>query len=282
VAEDGRIHSNWRQNIAATGRLSSIDPNLQNIPIRTELGSQVRKAFVPEKKGDLILSADYSQIELRILAHYCQDAVLLKAFRDSRDIHRETAATIFGVKPEKVSPEQRSRAKVINFGVLYGMGPFRISREFKVPMSEAKDFIARYFERFPKVAELLESFKEETRKKGYITTLTGRRRYIPEINSANRVLRESGDRTAVNLPIQGSAADLIKKAMLDVAAMLEKKKARSRMLLQVHDELVFEMAKEEASWLPKEVSRLMENAMKLKCPLEVGLGQGRSWYEAKG
>jgi len=185
------------------------------------------------------------------------------------------------VAPDKVTSEMRSRAKVINFGVLYGMGPFRISREFKVPMSEAKDFIARYFERFPKVGALLEEFKEQTRKQGYITTLTGRRRYIPEINSANRVLRESGDRTAVNLPIQGSAADLIKKAMLDVAAMLEKKKARSKMLLQVHDELVFEMAKEEASWLPKEVAKLMENAMKLKCPLEVGLGQGRSWYEAK-
>ena len=280
--KDQRLHTTWNQNVAATGRLSSTDPNLQNIPIRTELGQQIRKAFVPQKKGDLILSADYSQIELRILAHYCQDEVLLKAFQNGRDIHNETAARIFGVAPDKVDATMRSRAKVINFGVLYGMGPFRISREFHVPMSEAKDFIEQYFARFPKVAAFLESCKEDTRKRGYGVTLLGRRRYIPEINSANRVLRESGERTATNLPIQGSAADLIKKAMLDVENMLLRKKARSRMLLQVHDELVFEMAKEEASWLPKEVSRLMENAMKLKAPLKVGLGQGKNWYDAKG
>jgi len=277
---DKRIHSNWRQNIAATGRLSSVDPNLQNIPIRTEIGREVRKAFIPGKKGDLILAADYSQIELRILAHYCQDAVLIKAFKDGLDIHRETAATIFGVKPEKVDSEMRNRAKVINFGVLYGMGPFRISREFKIPMSEAKQFIAQYFDRFPTVAAFLEQCKETARKQGYVTTLMGRRRYIPEVNSQNRVLREAGERIATNLPIQGSAADLIKKAMLEVEALLLKKKARSRMLLQVHDELVFEMAKEE-TWLPAEVSRIMENAMKLKAPLKVGLGQGKSWYDAK-
>jgi DNA polymerase-1 len=281
-SKDQRLHTTWNQNVAATGRLSSTDPNLQNIPIRTELGQQVRKAFVPQKKGDLILSADYSQIELRILAHYCQDEVLLKAFQSGRDIHRETAARIFGVKPENVDAGMRSRAKVINFGVLYGMGPFRISREFHVSMAEAKDFIEQYFARFPKVAEFLEDCKTSTRKLGYGTTLLGRRRYIPEINSANRNLRESGERTATNLPIQGSAADLIKKAMLDVEALLIKKKARSRMLLQVHDELVFEMAKEEASWLPESVAGLMENAMKLKAPLKVGLGQGKSWYDAKG
>jgi DNA polymerase-1 len=280
-ATDKRLHTTWNQNIAATGRLSSTDPNLQNIPIRTELGQKVRKAFVPQKKGDLILAADYSQIELRILAHYCQDAVLLKAFKDNLDIHRETAAKIFGVKAEKVDAEMRNRAKVINFGILYGMGPFRISREFKIPMSEAKNFIEQYFDRFPSVAAFLEKCKEDTRRQGYITTLLGRRRYIPEINSANRVLRESGERTATNLPIQGSAADLIKKAMLDVEQLLQKRKARSRMLLQVHDELVFEMAGEDASWLPGEVSRLMENAMKLKAPLKVGLGQGKSWYDAK-
>ena len=280
--KDHRVHTTWNQNVAATGRLSSTDPNLQNIPNRTEIGQQVRKAFITHKKGDLILSADYSQIELRILAHYCHDELLLKAFQNGRDIHRETAAKIFGVSPDKVDATMRSRAKVINFGVLYGMGPFRISREFQIPMSEAKSFIEQYFSSFPKVAAFLEECKEGTRKNGYATTLMGRRRYIPEINSANRVLRESGERTAMNLPIQGSAADLIKKAMLDVEALLIRKKARSRMLLQVHDELVFEMAKEEAAWLPKEVSRLMENAMKLKAPLEVGLGQGKSWYDAKG
>ncbi|MES2200826.1 MAG: DNA polymerase I [candidate division FCPU426 bacterium] len=279
--KDHRLHSTWNQNVAATGRLSSTDPNLQNIPIRTGLGATIRKAFVPDKKGDLILSADYSQIELRILAHYCQDAVLLKAFKDGLDIHTQTASTIFGVRPEKVDAEMRRKAKVINFGVLYGMGPFRISREFHVSMGEAKDFIAQYFAGFPKVAAFLEQCKEDTRKLGYGSTLMGRRRYIPEINSANRVLRESGERTAMNLPIQGSAADLIKKAMLDVDQMLQKKKARSRMLLQVHDELVFEMAAEEKSWLPGQVVHLMENAMKLKAPLKVECGQGKTWFEAK-
>lgn len=281
VAKDGRVHSHWNQTVAATGRLSSQDPNLQNIPMRTEWGRRIRKAFVPGKRGDLILAADYSQIELRVLAHYCGDPVLKKAFQTGRDIHTETAARMFNVKPEDVTKEMRSRAKVINFGVLYGMGAFRISREFGTSVREGKSFLDDYFGQFPKVRAFLETMKEDTRKHGYAQTLMKRRRLIPEINSANRVLREQGERIATNLPIQGTAADMIKKAMLDVAALLHKKKARTKMLLQVHDELVFELAKEEADSLPALIKKTMEQALPLDVPVQVEMGQGRSWFDAK-
>jgi DNA polymerase-1 len=281
VGADGRVHSNWNQTVAATGRLSSQDPNLQNIPVRTEWGSRIRKAFVPGKKGDSILTCDYSQIELRVLAHYCGDPVLKKAFQTGRDIHTETAARMFKVPTDRVTSEMRSRAKVINFGVLYGMGAFRISREFGTSVREGKSFLDDYFGQFPKVRAFLEECKEETRKHGYATTLLKRRRPIPEINSANRVLREQGERISTNMPIQGTAADMIKKAMLDVDALLKKKKARTRMLLQVHDELVFELAKEEADSLPPLIQKAMEQAMKLDVPIQVEMGQGRSWFDAK-
>jgi DNA polymerase-1 len=282
VAADGRIHSHWNQNGTATGRINSTDPNLQNIPIRTELGKKIRKAFVPEKKGDLILACDYSQIELRILAHYCGDAVLKKAFQTGRDIHTETSARMFNVAPDKVTSEMRSRAKVINFGVLYGMGPFRISREFGTSVKEAKAFLDDYFGQFPKVRQFLEDCKERCRADGYAETLMKRRRPIPEINSQNRVLREAGERVSTNMPIQGTAADMIKLAMLRVDELLKKKKARTRMLLQVHDELVFELAKEEADTLPKLIQKAMEGALPLDVPIEVGMGTGKSWAEAKG
>ena len=281
VGKDGRVHSNWNQTVAATGRLSSQDPNLQNIPVRTEWGSRIRKAFIPGKRGDLILTADYSQIELRVLAHYCGDPVLKKAFQTGRDIHTETAARMFNVATDKVTSEMRSRAKVINFGVLYGMGAFRISREFGTSVREGKSFLDDYFGQFPKVRAFLEECKEETRKNGYASTLMKRRRPIPEINSANRVLREQGERISTNMPIQGTAADMIKKAMLDVDALLKKKKARTRMLLQVHDELVFELAKEEAETLPPLIQKAMEQAMSLDVPIQVEMGQGKSWFEAK-
>jgi DNA polymerase-1 len=282
VAADGRIHSTWNQNGTATGRINSTDPNLQNIPIRTDLGKKIRKAFVPEKKGDLILACDYSQIELRILAHYCGDAVLKKAFLNGRDIHTETSARMFNVAPDKVTSEMRSRAKVINFGVLYGMGPFRISREFGTSVKEAKAFLDDYFGQFPKVRQFLEDCKELCREKGYAETLMHRRRPIPEINSQNRVLREAGERVSTNMPIQGTAADMIKLAMLRVDELLKKKKARTRMLLQVHDELVFELAKEEADTLPALIQKAMANALPLDVPVEVGMGTGKSWADAKG
>jgi DNA polymerase-1 len=282
VAADGRIHSTWNQNGTATGRINSTDPNLQNIPIRTDLGKKIRKAFVPEKKGDLILACDYSQIELRILAHYCGDTVLKKAFQTGRDIHTETSARMFNVAPDKVTSEMRSRAKVINFGVLYGMGPFRISREFGTSVKEAKAFLDDYFGQFPKVRQFLEDCKELCREKGYAETLMHRRRPIPEINSQNRVLREAGERVSTNMPIQGTAADMIKLAMLRVDELLKKKKARTRMLLQVHDELVFELAKEEADTLPALIQKAMANALPLDVPVEVGMGTGKSWADAKG
>ncbi len=279
--KDGRLHTTWNQTVAATGRLSSTDPNLQNIPIRTQLGREIRRAFVPTRKNGLILAADYSQIELRVLAHYTQDVVLLKAFDDGLDIHRETAARIFNVLPEKVTSEMRSRAKVINFGVLYGMGPYRIAREFGVAFSEAKSFVEQYFARFPKVREFLEARKEEARETGFVTTLLGRRRYVPEARSANRVLREAGERIATNLPIQGTAADLIKLAMLAVQRRLHEKHSKSRLILQVHDELVIDLAQEDKHWLPDELRKIMKNAMKLRCPLEVSVGMGPNWYDAK-
>jgi DNA polymerase-1 len=216
------------------------------------------------------------------LAHYCGDPVLKKAFQTGRDIHTETAARMFNVDADGVTKEMRSRAKVINFGVLYGMGAFRISREFGVSVKEAKSFLEDYFGQFPRVREFLESCKEQTRQDGYASTLLHRRRPIPEINSANRVLREQGERIATNLPIQGTAADMIKKAMLDVAALLKKKKARTRLMLQVHDELVFELAREEAGSLPPLIQKAMENAMRLDVPIAVEMGQGRSWADAKG
>jgi DNA polymerase-1 len=277
---DQRLHSSWNQAVAATGRLSSSDPNLQNIPIRTDLGRRIRRAFTTEKTGDLILTADYSQVELRILAHYSRDEALLEAFREEKDIHARTAARVFGVAVSKVDEDMRRRAKVINFGILYGMSPFGLSRELDIPQPEARAFIEAYFAGFPKVRAFLESCKQQARDQGFVSTLLGRRRSIPEIHSANKNLREFAERTAVNTPIQGSAADLIKKAMLLVDALLQKKKARSRLILQVHDELVFEMAKEEASWLPGEVQKLMEGSMKLQVPLKVSLGKGRNWFEA--
>jgi DNA polymerase-1 len=281
VGSDGRIHSHWNQHSTATGRLSSTDPNLQNIPVRSDLGRKIRAAFVPGRKGDLILAADYSQIELRVLAHYCGDPVLKKAFATGRDIHTETAARMHHVEPDAVTGEMRSRAKVINFGVLYGMGAFRISREFGVSVKEGKAFLEDYFGQFPKVRAFLEDCKAETRERGYASTLLKRRRPIPEINSANRVLREQGERIATNLPIQGTAADMIKLAMLAVDALLKKRKARSRLLLQVHDELVFELAKEEAESLPPLIKKAMEGAMRLDVPLQVEMGMGRSWADAK-
>lgn len=282
IAADGRVHSTWNQSATATGRISSTDPNLQNIPVRSELGRRIRGAFTASKRGDSILAADYSQIELRVLAHYCRDPLLKQAFATGRDIHTETAARMHHVPVERVSPEMRARAKVINFGVLYGMGAFRVSREIGVSVKEAKVFLEDYFSQFPTVRAFLEQCKQEARLKGYAVTLLGRRRPIPEIRSANRVMREHGERVATNLPIQGTAADLIKKAMLDVDALLKKRKARTRLLMQVHDELVFELAKEEAESLPQEIQKTMEAAMRLDVPLVVETGFGGSWADAKG
>jgi DNA polymerase-1 len=278
---DGRVHTTWNQCATATGRLSSTEPNLQNIPVRTPLGKRIRKAFTPQDSRDAILAADYSQVELRILAHYSGDPVLKQAFLEGRDIHTETAARLNRVEASAVTSEMRSRAKVINFGVLYGMGAYRISRECALSLKEAKTFLEDYFGQFPTVRDFLERTKREAHERGYAETLLKRRRAIPELASANRNLREQGERIATNLPIQGTAADLMKRAMLDVHSVLQKRKARTRMLLQVHDELVFELAHEEAQELPPIIQKTMENAMKLTIPLAVEVGVGRSWGDAK-
>jgi DNA polymerase-1 len=280
--KDGRLRTCWNQAVTTTGRLSSSDPNLQNIPIRTDLGREIRKAFVPGLPGDLILALDYSQIELRVLAHYCGDEQLIAAFRSGEDIHARTAARVFGVAPGKVDAEMRRQAKVINFGVLYGMSPYGLSKQLSIPVAKAKAFIEGYFAQFPMVRACLDGFILQARTQGYVSTLLGRRRYLPEVASANRTSRESAERMAVNAPIQGTAADLIKLAMLRVDELLRKRKARSCLLLQVHDELVLDLAKEEAEELPGLVADSMRKAWELKVPLEVSVGQGKTWFAAKG
>ena len=277
----GRVHTSFNQVVAATGRLSSSNPNLQNIPIRTEEGRTIRRAFVPSGPGRVLLSADYSQIELRILAHLAGDEVMIEAFTEGIDIHTQTASRLFGLKPEQVGVQERSRAKTINFGVLYGMGAHRLSNELKIPFREAKSFIDDYFARFPSIREYIERQKEQARARGWVETILGRRRNLPEITSANRVIRENAERMALNTPIQGSAADLIKVAMIQVDKALTGRFPEARMILQVHDELVFDVPETQADEVGQAVRELMENAVKLDVPVRVDLGVGHNWLEAK-
>jgi DNA polymerase-1 len=277
--ETGRIHTSFNQTVAATGRLSSSDPNLQNIPIRTPLGREIRKGFVPAD-GHRFVSADYSQIELRVLAHLSGDPAFVEAFRSGGDIHRETAARIFGVPAAKVTPAMRDRAKTINFGTIYGQGPVSLSRQLGISRGEAEDFIEGYFERFAGVRDYLEEMKETAREKGYVETLLGRRRYIPEIRSRNPGVRGFGERTATNSPIQGTAADLIKLAMIRLHERFGNGPAR--MLLQVHDELLFEVPEDRVEEASEVVREEMEGAIELSVPLRVDLGSGDSWYASKG
>lgn len=276
----GRLHTSFNQTVAATGRLSSSDPNLQNIPIRRELGRDIRRGFVP-KQGWMLLSADYSQIELRLLAHLSRDPAFVEAFNAGGDIHRQTAAIIFDVPLEEVTSEMRGRAKTINFATIYGQGAHALSRQLKIEHSEAKEFIARYFERFVGIRHYLDSMVEFAREHGYVQTLFGRRRYIPELRERNFSIRAFGERTAANSPIQGSAADLIKIAMIRIHAKLQTEKLKSRMLLQVHDELVFETPPEELKVLHVLVQQEMETAAELSVPLVVDIGTGMNWVETK-
>jgi len=278
--ETGRIHTSFNQAVAATGRLSSSDPNLQNIPIRTELGREIRRGFVPDA-GHLFLAADYSQIELRILAHVSGDDAFVTAFREDRDVHRQTAAVIFDIPLEEVTSEQRARAKTINFATLYGQGEFSLGRQLGISREEASDFIARYFERFSGVRRFLDEQVAMAREKGYVETLSGRRRYIPELTSKNWNVRQFGERVAQNTPIQGTAADLIKEAMLRVDRGLQAAAPGARLLLQVHDELVFEVPESRLEDLRSFVVETMEGAMELKVPLRVDTGVGASWLECK-
>ena len=277
----GRIHTSFNQTVTATGRLSSSDPNLQNIPIRTEMGRRIREAFVP-RKGNILVDADYSQIELRIMAHLSGDPELVAAFREEADIHTRTAARIFGLDEKDVTHDMRSRAKTINFGVMYGQGPRALSQQLRIPFDEARSFIEEYFEKYPGIRAFIESSKESARERGFAETLLGRRRPLPEIDSGDGRLRSFAERIAVNMPIQGTAADMIKIAMIDIDAAIVKEGLGARMVLQVHDELVFDVPVDEKLRVTELVREMMEAAVELDVPLKVEVDTGENWLEAHG
>lgn len=280
VSPDSRIHTTYVQTIAATGRLSSTDPNLQNIPIRTEAGRRIREAFVVADGYETLLTADYSQIEMRIMADSSADAGLIEAFASGEDFHTIMASRVFGVGADEVSQAQRAKVKAMNYGLAYGLSAYGLSQQLKVEVSEARGLMDEYFERFGHVRDYLQQIVAEARRTGYTETILGRRRYLPDLNSSNRQRREMAERAALNAPIQGSAADIIKVAMLDVESALAAQGLRSRMLLQVHDELVFEVAPGERDALEELVRDKMGHAVEMVVPLEVSVGTGRSWHEA--
>jgi DNA polymerase-1 len=275
---DGRIHTTFHQTQAATGRLSSSDPNLQNIPIRTELGMRIRAGFVAEP-GCLFVGADYSQVELRLLAHMSGDTELTRGFLEGEDIHAATACGVFGVTPAEVTPELRRRAKVINFGILYGMSPFGLSRELGIGGREAKQYIDHYFSRYPGVRDYIERVKEQARKDGFVRTILGRSRLLRDIDSRNKVLREAAERMAINAPIQGSAADIIKLAMIRIDREFRERGMGARLVLQVHDELIAEAPEREAEETGRIVRDSMVGVVSLSVPLTVSLSHGKNWGE---
>jgi DNA polymerase-1 len=277
---DGRVHTTFNQAGAATGRLSSSNPNLQNIPIRTEMGREIRAAFVPEP-GWVLVAADYSQIELRLLAHFSRDPVLVEAFQKNEDIHTRTAAEVFGVAPLMVTPEMRRNAKAVNFGIVYGQTAFGLAAQLGVPKGEAEQYIRGYFARYAGVKEWIDRTVQEVRQRGYTLTLHGRRRPIPDITSKNPNARSFAERTAVNTPLQGTAADLIKLAMIRIDEELRQRGMQARMLLQVHDELVFECPKDEVEELAALAKQRMERVETLAVPLLVDVGRGANWRDAK-
>ena len=279
-AKDQRVHTHFNQDVAATGRLSSNNPNLQNIPIRTELGRSIRKGFVAAP-GYKLVGADYSQVELRLLAHFSEDPTMVKAFNNGEDIHRQTAAEIMGVDLADVTSEDRSRAKAVNFGLMYGQSSFGLASQLKISRKEAKDYITNYFERFSRVKNYLDTLKEKAEKEGYAITLFGRKRFLPDINSKNRTIKSMAERVAINSPIQGTAADIIKMAMINIQNTLEEKGLESRMILQVHDELIFEVPDSEVDTMKALIKEKMETVVELKVPLTVDVGVGQNWYELK-
>jgi DNA polymerase-1 len=275
----GRVHTSYNQTVTATGRLSSSDPNLQNIPIRSEEGKRIRQAFIPEE-GWLVLSADYSQIELRILAHLARDSILCEAFHRDEDIHARTASSIFGVRLGDVTPEMRRQAKVINFGIIYGMSAYGLGKELGIEPKVASAYIEGYFQKYGSVKEYIDSSLRGSREKGYVTTLFGRRRYFPEINSSNQIARNAAERTAINTPIQGTAADLIKAAMIQIHRRLIDLNLSTKMVMQVHDELVFECPEGELEQVSRIIREGMEGVMECSVPLKVSIACGRNWNEA--
>ncbi|MEC7263880.1 MAG: DNA polymerase I, partial [Bacteroidota bacterium] len=276
----GRVHTDYMQTVAATGRLSSNNPNLQNIPIRTERGRQVRKAFIPRDENYLLLSADYSQIELRIIAALSEEDTMISAFKNGEDIHASTASKVFNVPIDQVTREQRSNAKTVNFGIIYGVSAFGLSNQTDLSRTEAKDLIDTYYKTYPKLRNYISEQIDFAREHGYVQTVLGRRRYLKDINAGNQVVRGAAERNAVNAPIQGSAADIIKIAMINIHNKLSEGKYKTKMLLQVHDELVFDCYKPELEEMKKLIKTEMEHAYTLVVPLEVEVGVGENWLEA--
>ena len=276
--ETKRVHSSFNQTIAMTGRISSTEPNLQNIPIRTDDGRRIRKAFVAEEDY-ILVDADYSQIELRVLAHISQDPKLMEAFKNNEDIHSKTAAEVFNV--EEVSPELRSRAKAVNFGIVYGISDYGLSRDLNIPRKEAKEYIDNYLKNYMMVKEYMVDIVEEGKKNGYVETILHRRRYVPELTAKNFNIKSFGERIAMNTPIQGSAADIIKMAMVKVYNEIKSRNLKSRLILQVHDELIIETINSEVEEIKEILKDLMENSIKLDVPLTVDLETGDSWYDTK-
>jgi DNA polymerase-1 len=281
IGEDGKIHCNLNQMVTTTGRLSSTEPNLQNIPIKYEMGRAIRKVFEADNEDCVILSADYSQIELRVLAHIAKDDNLISAFKEHSDIHTKTASEVFKVPLEEVTSIMRSRAKAVNFGIVYGISDFSLSKDLKIPKSEAKLYMDTYFERYPNVKKYMNDITEQAREKGYVDTILNRRRYIPEIKASNKIVQSLGERLAMNAPIQGSAADVIKLAMVNVYDRLIEEKLKSSLILQVHDELILNVYKDELDTVKGLVKDEMEKVLELSVPLEVDINIGDTWYDAK-
>ncbi|WP_258871308.1 DNA polymerase I, partial [Halobacillus trueperi] len=282
VHEDtGKIHTRFNQALTQTGRLSSTDPNLQNIPIRLEEGRKIRQAFIPSQKEWVMFASDYSQIELRVLAHIAQDEKLMQAFKEGEDIHTQTASEVFGVSRSDVTSEMRRQAKAVNFGIVYGISDYGLSQSLGITRKEAQAFIDKYFESYPGVKSYMDETVREAKETGYVSTFMNRRRYLPDIKSRNFNKRSFAERTAMNTPIQGSAADIIKKAMIDLEERLQEEKMQAKVLLQVHDELIIEAPKEEVKQLEEVVSSVMENTVDLDVPLKVDSSYGDTWYDAK-
>ncbi|NOX66152.1 MAG: DNA polymerase I [Chlorobi bacterium] len=279
--ETGRIHTTFNQTIAATGRLSSTDPNLQNIPIRTELGRKVRMAFVPQNSSDFIISADYSQIELRIMAYFSKDKHLINAFKEGLDVHSATASVLFEKSLDEIDKKMRRVAKTVNFGIMYGLGSFGLAQRLGISRTEGKEIIDNYFDKYPGIKRYMEETKKKTQELGYSETLLGRRRYFPDILNKNHNLRNAAERAAINMPIQGTAADMLKIAMIKVNNSMIKNNMKSLMTIQVHDELVFEVRENEIDKMKEIIKQDMESAMKLDdIPITVDIGIGKNWYEA--
>ena len=278
--KDGLIHTDYRQAVAATGRLSSNNPNLQNIPIRTEKGKEIRKAFIPRSKDYKILAADYSQIELRIIAAFAKDESMIAAFKEGRDIHATTASKVFNVPMEEMNSDVRRKAKAVNFGLIYGISAFGLAQNINISRGEAAEIIDAYFTEFPGIKKYMDDQINFAREHGYVETILGRRRYLRDINSKNQTQRGFAERNAINAPIQGSAADMIKVAMINIHDWMKKEKLKSKMIMQVHDELVFDAHKDEIDKLQSHVIKLMQEAIALDVPMDVEVGIGDNWLEA--